>query len=130
MVTDPISDLIIRLKNASDARKPSVIVSHSKFAENVAHLLKKAGYVSSVEKKGKKMVKELELGIIYTDGEPRIHGVERMSKSSRRMYQKCSDIRVYRSGFGNTVYSTPKGIMTDMEARKHKVGGEVLFRIW
>jgi len=130
MVTDPVSDLIIRLKNASDAGKATVIVSHSKFAESIAHLLKKAGYVATVEKKGKKTVKDLELGIIYTDGEPRIHGVERISKSSRRVYMKSGDIRVYRSGFGNTILSTPKGVMTDMDARKHKVGGEVLFKIW
>lgn len=129
MVTDPISDLIIRLKNASDAKKPSVTVLYSKFAENIAHLLKKAGYVSSVEK-AKKGTRELELGIVYIDGVARIHGVERISKPSRRIYQKYGDIRVYRSGYGNSVLSTPKGIMTDMEAKRSKVGGEVLFRIW
>ena len=130
MVTDPISDLIIRIKNGSDARKASVLVLYSKFAENVAYALKKAGYVTSVEKKGKKFTKELELGLIYTDGEPRLHGVERISKPSLRVYQKSSDIRMYRSGFGNTFLSTPKGIMIDVEAKKHKVGGEVLFKIW
>ena len=127
MVTDPISDLIIRIKNGSDAKKASIVVLQSKFAENVAHLLKKAGYLSTVTKS--KTKRELELGLVYFDGEPRIHGVERISKSSRRMYQKARDIRSFRSGFGNTILSTPKGIMTDMEAKKHKVGGEVLFRI-
>jgi len=124
MITDPISDLIIRIKNGSDANKPTVEVCYSKFAENVAHALKKAGFLSSVEKKSKKPISAgLEVGLVYFDGEPRIHGVERISKPSRRMYLKSSD-------FGNTFLSTPKGIMIDVEAKKNKVGGEVLFKIW
>lgn len=131
MITDPISDLIIRLKNASDANKPSAEIKYSKFAENVAHALKKAGYISSVDKKGKKIFGgELELGLVYINGMPRIHGVERISKPSRRMYQKYNDIRTYKSGFGNTFLSTPKGVLVDMDAKKHKVGGEILFKIW
>ncbi len=130
MVTDPISDLIIRLQNASFAGKPSVSVVYSKFAENVAHALKKAGYVSTIEKKGKTFTHELVLGIVYFDTGSRIHGVERISKPSRRVYQKYGDIRIYRSGFGNTFLSTPKGILVDQDAKKLKVGGEVLFKIW
>lgn len=130
MVTDPISDLIVRLKNSSDAGKPTVEVLYSKFAENVIHALKKAGYVSSVEKKGNPFARNLVVGLVYFDNSPRIHGVERISKPSRRIYQKSTDIRMYRSGFGNTFLSTPKGIMIDVEAKKLKVGGEVLFKIW
>jgi small subunit ribosomal protein S8 len=130
MVTDPISDFIIRIKNSSDAKKPVVIVSYSKFAENVAHALKKAGYIATVEKKGKVFTRDLELGLIYQDSGPRIHGAERISKPSRRIYMKADDIRMYRSGFGNSFISTSKGIMTDSEAKKNKVGGEVLFKIW
>jgi small subunit ribosomal protein S8 len=130
MVTDPISDFIIRIKNGSDAKKPVVIVSYSKFAENVAHALKKAGYIAFVEKKGKVFTRDLELGLIYQDSGPRIHGAERISKPSRRVYMKSDDIRMYRSGFGNSFISTSKGIMTDSEAKKNKVGGEVLFKIW
>jgi small subunit ribosomal protein S8 len=130
MVTDPISDFIIRIKNGSDAKKPVVIVSYSKFAENIAHALKKAGYIASVEKKGKVFTRDLELGLIYHDSGPRIHGAERISKPSRRIYMKADDIRMYRSGFGNSFISTSKGIMTDSEAKKNKVGGEVLFKIW
>ncbi|MDE2040923.1 MAG: 30S ribosomal protein S8 [Patescibacteria group bacterium] len=130
MVTDPISDLIIRLQNASFAGKPSVTVAYSKFVNNVAHALKKAGYVASVEKKGKLIGSELELTLVRFDTGPRIHGVQRISKPSRRIYQKSTDIRTYRSGFGNTFLSTPKGIMIDGDAKKQKVGGEVLFKIW
>lgn len=131
MVTDPISDLIIRIKNGSDARKPSVSMPYSKFVENVAHALKKAGYVESVEKKGKLFDRTVEIGLVYLDGVgARIHGVERISKPSKRMYQKAADIRTYRSGFGNTFISTPKGVLVDEEAKRAKVGGEVLFKIW
>lgn len=128
MVTDPVSNLIIRIKNASSAKKALVAVPHTKLVENIAHALKKTGYISSVQKN--KDTYELELGIVYFDGNPRINGVERISKSSRRVYQKAGDIRVFRSGFGNTFLSTPKGIMVDMDAKKLKVGGEVLFKIW
>lgn len=128
MLSDPISDFIIRLQNGSLAKKTTVSVVASKFAENVAHLLKKAGYLSSVEKNTDKH--ELILGLVYLGEEPRIHGVERISKPSRRMYQKASDIRTYKSGFGNVVLSTSKGVLTDMEAKKLKVGGEILFKIW
>ncbi len=130
MVTDPISDLIIRLQNASAAGKQVVSITYSKFGENVAHALKKAGYVNSVEKKGKPYTNEIILGLVYFENTPRVNGVERISKPSRRMYQKAGDIRMYRSGFGNTFLSTSKGIMTDTEAKKNKVGGEILFKIW
>ena len=131
MVTDPVSDLIIRIQNASFARKPHVEVSYSKFAENIAHALKKSGYISTIERNGDGTVGGLRLGLVFmNDSEPRIHGVERVSKPSRRVYQKSEDIRMYRSGFGNTFLSTPKGVLVDQEAKKHKVGGEVLFKIW
>lgn len=128
MVTDPVSDFIIRLKNASDVKKSTVSVSQSKLIENIAHALKKAGYVASIDRN--KGEYTLNIGIAFVGAQPRINGVERISKSSRRIYLKSADIRVFRSGFGNTFLSTPKGIVSDMEAKKLKVGGEVLFRIW
>lgn len=131
MVTDPIGDFIIRLKNGSDAKKPFVEVLYSKFAENVAYALKNAGYVENVEVKGKLFDRVIVVTLRYFDGTgARIHGVERVSKPSRRVYQRCSDIRTYRSGYGNVVFSTPKGILVDEDAKRQKVGGEVLFKIW
>jgi len=131
MITDPISDLIIRIKNSSSAGKSTALVNYSKLTENVAQVLKKSGYLSSVERsKGKNLIDGLELGLVYFDKEPRIHGAERISKPSRRMYQKSGDIRMFKSGFGNTFYSTPKGILVDTDAKKLNVGGEILFRIW
>lgn len=130
MVTDSISDFIIRLKNGSKAKKANVSVRYSKLVENIAHALKKAGYVSTIEKKGSDFSKELQIGLVYIDSIPRINDVERISKPSRRIYIKSSDIRLYRSGFGNGFISTSRGIMTDFEAKRNKVGGELLFKIW
>lgn len=130
MVSDPISDLIVRINNASMTRKTSISVPYSTLKESIAHVLLKGGYVSSVEVKGKKVVKTLEIGLVYLGTEPRVHGVDRISKSSRRIYQKAKDIRPFRSGYGNYILSTPKGVLSDVDAKKLKVGGEVLFKIW
>jgi small subunit ribosomal protein S8 len=130
MVTDPIADFIIRLKNASDAHKDAVSVPYSSLKEAIAQTLKKSGFIKSVEKKGKDVSKTLEIELLYIGNEPRIHDVARISKPSRRLYQGSKDIRSYKSGYGAYVYSTPKGVLSDSEARAYKVGGEILFRIW
>lgn len=130
MVTDTIADFIVRIKNASAAGKTSVSMPYSTLKESIAHTLAKAGYLTTVEKKGKKIAKTLDVGLVYIGDEPRIHGADRISKPSRRIYQKSSDIRMFKSGFGNTVFSTPKGILIDSDAKKLKVGGEILFKIW
>jgi len=131
MVTDSISNLIIKIKNASQAEKKSVSFPYSKVSMSIAELLKKTGYVKSVEVKGDSPVnKTLEIELLYIDGAPRVRGVERISHLSGRIYQKAKDIRGFKSGFGNVVISTPKGVMIDTEAKKQNVGGEVLFKIW
>ncbi len=130
MVTDPISDFITRIKNASDAGKASLSIPYSALKENIAHVLMKGGYLASIDVKGKQIEKTLELALVYMGHEARIHGVDRISKSSRRIYQKSKDIRMFKSGFGNIVLSTPKGVLLDVDAKKLKVGGEVLFKIW
>lgn len=130
MVTDPISDLIIRIKNANDAGKISVSMPYSSLKESIAHVLMKGGYISSVESKGKKIRKTLEINLVYVGNQPRVQGIDRISKPSRRIYRKSKDIRMFKSGFGNTILSTPQGVLLDMDAKKSKVGGEVLFKIW
>ena len=130
MVTDPISDFITRIKNASDAGKATVAIPYSSVKENIAHVLLKGGYITAVDTKGKQIEKTLELTLAYMGNEPRVHGVERISKTSRRIYQKSKDIRMFKSGFGNLILSTPKGVLIDVDAKKLKVGGEVLFKIW
>lgn len=127
---DPIADMIIRIKNASDSKKESVVFPYSKLKLAILDLLLKEGFVKSFGKKGKKVVKFIEVVLRYDEGAPRIHGVKRVSKASKRVYAKSRDIRPVKNGLGILVLSTPKGIVTDKAARKEKVGGEALFQIW
>lgn len=128
---DPIADMIIQLKNAGSSKKESVILPYSKIKHSIADSLLKSGFIKSVSKKGKKVIKYLEIGILYhSDGMPKIRGSQRVSKTSKRVYIKSKDIHPVRSGFGVMILSTPKGIMNDEMARKEKVGGEVLFKLW
>jgi small subunit ribosomal protein S8 len=130
MVNDPIADLINQLKNAGSAGKTSVTVPYSEMRFTISELLNKEGYIKSVSKKGKKIKKYIEMDISYNQDSPKIKGVKRISKPSRRIYRKATELRPVKQGFGIMLLSTPKGIMTDKEARKEKVGGEVLFEIW
>ncbi len=131
MTNDVIGDFIVRLTNAGAIKKASVSVPFSSFKMAVAEKLKDAGFVADVEKKGKKVRKTLDVVLKYDDrGVHAISGVKRISKPGRRMYKSAHEIIPVRYGFGALVLSTPKGILTDKEARKQKVGGEALFEIW
>ena len=129
-MNDPISDMIIRIKNASDSKKESVVFPYSKLKLAILDTLMKSGFIVSFGKKGKKVVKFIEVVIAYDENGPKIHGLQRISKTSKRVYQKAKDIRSVKSGFGVLILSTPKGIITDKTARTEKVGGEALFKIW
>lgn len=131
MVTDPIADLIIQLKNAGAVGKRSVSIPFSNFKLAVAEKLKEAGYITSAEKKGKKVKKTLEVALKYDEsGAHAIKNVKRISKPGRRMYRTVSEITPVHYGKGALILSTPKGVLTDKEARASKVGGEALFEIW
>ena len=127
---DPISNMIVQIKNASDSRKESVVFPYSKLKNAILECLKKEGYVSAVAKKVKKDHPVLEVTLVYTDKMPKITEVERISKQSRRIYFGMKDIHSVRNGTGLLVLSTPKGILSGKEARKEQVGGEALFRVW
>ena len=131
MVNDTVGDFIVQLKNAGAIGKASVAIPYSNFKLAIAEKLKDAGYVKAVEKKGKKVKKTLEVALKYSDaGEHAINGARRISKPGRRLYKSVLDIHPVRYGSGCLILSTPKGIKTDSEARKEKVGGEALFEIW
>ena len=129
-MTDAISDLLTRIKTASVAGRPSTSFDCSNLKLAVAEALKKAGYLRSVNKKGKKVKKTIEVELVYQDKQAKIQDLERVSKPSRRIYLSAKDIRSVRQGFGAGFYSTSRGIMTDKEARRAKLGGEYLFKIW
>ena len=131
MMTEPVGDLSIRLKNAGAVKHASVSVPFSNLKLAIAEKLKDAGYVTGVDKKGKKVKKTLEVTLKYNaDGSPFIEGVKRISKPGRRMYKSVHEITRVRYGHGSLILSTPQGIKTDKEARKEKVGGEAMFEIW
>lgn len=131
MVNDPVGDLINRLKNAGAVKHASVSVPYSNFKLAIAEKLKETGFVSAIEKKGKKIKKTLDIVLKYNEsGTPFIKGVKRVSKPGRRLYKSVHEITGVRYGHGSLILSTPKGIKTDKEARKEKVGGEALFEIW
>jgi small subunit ribosomal protein S8 len=129
-MNDPIGDFIIRIKNAGAVGKDSILVPFSKMKLSIAELLSAKGYVGAVAKKAKGNMKYLEVALLYTDGEPAVSGVARMSKPSRRLYESAKNIKRFRRGYGMSVFSTPKGIMSDSDAKKNNLGGEFLFNIW
>lgn len=128
---DPISNMIIMMKNASLAGKDSVSMPYSKLKNAIAVCLQKEGYIGEISKKTRKGHPVLEFELVYGSGkEPKVNQVERISKQSRRVYFGVKDINVVRGGTGLLVLSTPKGILGGKEARKEQVGGEALFKIW
>jgi small subunit ribosomal protein S8 len=131
MMTDPISDMIIRLKNAAMAGRDIVSMPQSAVKVAIANKLKERHILSSVDPRGKKTEKTLEVTLARTEGgEYRFKDVKRVSKPGKRVYLGAGDIRPVQGGTGSLVLSTPKGILFGSEARKENVGGEALFEIW
>ena len=128
---DSISNMIIKIKNASARGLETVSFPYSKMTLAIAELLQNQGYLKDVAKKGKKVSKTIEATLVYDENkQPKVSGVERVSKLSKRVYAGVADIKSVRSGYGILVLTTPAGLMTDKQARTQKVGGEVLFKIW
>lgn len=127
---DTIADLIIQIKNGSTAAKETVTVPYSRLKEDILVVLEKEGYIKGFSKKGKKIHKFLDIDLAYDTYGPRVKGVQRMSHLSKRMYGGSRDLRPVMQGHGVLVVTTPKGILTDAQARRQHVGGELLFKIW
>lgn len=130
-MTDPISDLLIQIKNGYMAKKEKVEVSHSKFKETLAVLLSRENYLGKIQVKADgKTRKILEINLAYQNKEPKITEITRMSKISRRMYVKKNAIPRVLGGKGIAVLSTPLGLMTDKEAKKKGSGGELICKVY
>ncbi len=130
MITDRVGDFIIRLKNAGAIGNKTTLVPQSKHIEAIANKLKELGFVERVEA-SKKEARMLEVTLAYdTKGKHKIHDVKRISKPGRRMYVSSVDAHSVKNGLGARLISTPKGILSDREARKVKAGGENLFEVW
>jgi small subunit ribosomal protein S8 len=131
MVTDPIGDLLVRLKNGAQRRFETVTVPTSKLKRAILEILKREGYVDSIEDEVRDGHPVLNVRLRYIgEGQPMITGMERISKPGRRVYVASEDIKKVRNGIGLSILSTSKGVMTDQESRKSHLGGEVLCSVW
>ena len=131
MMSDPLGDLLTRIRNGQRAHKAFVSAPASKVHVNVLEVLKREGYIRGWSKEDvRKGVAELRVELKYVDGEPAIREITRVSTPGRRVYSKVVDLpRVY-NGLGISVLSTPRGVMSDNEARAANVGGEVICRVF
>ncbi len=127
---DKIADMLVAIKNAGNSGKESLLIPYSNYRANIARALFQAGYIKSYSQKKLKKGDKLEIDILYKKNKsPRISYIKRISKPSRRLYTGVKGIYSVRQGFGTLFLSTPKGILTEGEAEKEMVGGELLFEI-
>jgi small subunit ribosomal protein S8 len=131
MMTDPISDMLTRIRNASLARHDRAEMPHSMLKERVAHVLKSEGFLDDVRVNDGEGRKTLLLVLRYgRDRQSAIDGVRRVSTPGRRVYVRHDRIPRVLSGMGVSILSTSQGVMTDKDARKQRVGGELLCEVW
>lgn len=131
MVTDPIADMLTRIKNAYLAYHRTVEIPYSKMKEEMGKILVKEGYLKKCQISNDKLqIKKIVCELGYKDEKPVFENFERVSKPGRRIYARWNRIPRTLSGYGITIVSTPKGIMTDKEARKKKLGGELICKVW
>jgi len=129
-MTDPIADMLIRIKNAQAVLHPSVEMPYSNLKYRLANILLENNFIKAVEKKQNKIYKTIKIVLKYEDKEPVIQELRRVSKPGRRIYTQAKNIRSPRGGRGIVVISTPDGLMNGQEARKRKLGGEIICELW
>lgn len=130
MLTDPISDMLTRIRNALMLRKESVEVPHSKIKREISRVLKENGYIADFYEVSDDKFKKIKLILKYHDGHSVIQGLKRMSKPGRRVYVGNQEIPRVMGGMGIAIVSTSRGILTGHQARHLKLGGELLCYIW
>jgi small subunit ribosomal protein S8 len=129
-MTDPISDMLARIRNANRALLPGVEVPHSKIKESIASILKKEGYINDFAVEGKTAAKTIKVKLKYQGKKSIIEGLKRISTPGLRRYVGATDIPRVRAGMGVAMLSTSEGIMTGVQARKKNLGGELLCYVW
>jgi small subunit ribosomal protein S8 len=128
--TDPIADMLTRVRNAINVRKNQVVLPHSKVKESVARLLKESNFIDDVKVGDATVGKSLTLTINSTNSNARITEITRMSKPGRRYYVNADTIPVVKRGRGLVIVSTSKGMMTGDQARKQRIGGELICKVY
>lgn len=130
MLSDPIADMLTRIRNAVRVELPHVDMPTSKVKRGVAEVLKKEGYIWDWKEIDATPVPQLRIVLKYAPGERVIQSIRRISKPGRRIYSKASELRPVLNGLGIRILSTSRGIMSDREARRRKLGGEVLAEVY
>ncbi|MFA5073868.1 MAG: 30S ribosomal protein S8 [Nitrospirota bacterium] len=131
MMTDPIADMLTRIRNASKAKQEKVDIPSSKLKIEIAKILKDEGYVKNVKLVKDRRQGQIRIYLKYTDDDiPVIQGLKRISKPGRRTYAGSASIPKVMAGLGTAILSTPMGIQTGKQAKKNNVGGEVLCHVW
>ena len=129
-LTDPIADMLTRIRNGNMAKHAQVAVPFSRIKESIANILKNEGYIAGYEIKEEGNIRDIVITLKYMDGDAVIKGLKRISKPGRRVYTSVENLPKVLGGLGIAIVSTPKGVITDKECRKHSVGGEVLCYVW
>ena len=129
MLTDPIADMLTRIRNGYLVGKETVTVPFSKMKEGILKILVKKQYLAGFKVKGKEK-KQIKVDLLYKVGKPAISHISRVSKGSRRIYKKAKNMPIILSGYGLAIISTPEGLMTNKQARKKKLGGEIVLKVW
>ena len=131
VITDPIADMLTRIRNALVARHDAVVIPASNMKKAIAKILLDEGYIKSVDFIDDGLQGQIKIGLKYTDKKQSvIVGLKRISKPGLRVYAQCEELPKVLGGLGIAIVSTSKGVMTDKQAREAKVGGEVLAYIW
>ena len=129
-MTDPLGDMLTRIRNGKRAKKDSVLSPASKLRANVLEVLQREGYIRGYSEDASAKHAQLRIEPKYFEGEPAIKHVARVSKPGRRVYSGSKELPIVRNGLGITIVSTPKGVLSDAEARTENVGGEVLAEVF
>ena len=128
--TDPVADMLTRLRNAIGVRKTEVVLPHSKIKQSVAELLKENGFIDEVKVIDARVGKDLRVTINHENTNARITEISRLSKPGRRLYVGASEIPVVKRGRGLVIISTSKGLMTGDKARQQRLGGELICKVY
>ena len=129
-VSDPIGDMIARIKNAQIRNHKKVQLPSSKFKVKIAEVLKSEGYIIDYKVSQESNKPYLEISLKYNSGNPVISSIQRVSKPGRRIFSRAESLPKINNGLGIAIISTPKGVMTDIDARKQKVGGEIICKVF
>ena len=129
-LTDPLGDMLTRIRNGQRAKKDTILSPASKLRANVLEVLRREGYIRGFTEDASGQHPQLRIELKYFEGEPAIKHVSRVSKPGRRVYSGSKELPHVRNGLGITIVSTPKGVLSDTEARAQNVGGEVLAEVF